>query len=331
MSNNCKLKNRALGAAANCKKILKDLKIRKYLVSVGALCVALTGAVIISADRSDEAALTASLVNENVSVSYALRSPIPPKKYDVKIDVDGKTLGVKCAGTVADALKAADVDVFDDDLINIGFNEPLNNETRIVINRVDIVEEVKVKTIDYATKYREDDGFMVGYTETVVDGEEGEVETTLRHVYIDGELVSSDVIDEDITAPVDEVIVVGTCEPKSTIQPPDDLALDADGVPLEYSGTVTGKATAYTAKPGALTASGREARVGHVAVDPDLIPYGTELYIASNDGSKDYGYAIAADTGGAMLSGRVLVDLYMDTYDECCQWGLRDVTIYILG
>ena len=56
---------------------------------------------------------------------------------------------------------------------------------------------------------------------------------------------------------------------------------------------------------------GRYLSEGYVAVDPDIIPYGSKLYIMTKDGSWDYGYAIAADTGGAMLSGRVLVDQYM--------------------
>ena len=34
-------------------------------------------------------------------------------------------------------------------------------------------------------------------------------------------------------------------------------------------------------------------------------------------GSVVYGYAIASDTGGALMSGRLLVDLYYNTLGEC--------------
>ena len=340
MSNNAKNRYGLNAAAANCRKVLKNLKIRTAAVSAGALSVSTVALCAAVFAGQQEVPLTASpaILAESVS---AVVSEMPPKKYDVEINVDGKTIPVNCSGTVADALNAADVEVFDDDLINIGFNEPLGEGTEIVINRVDIVEEVQVEVIEYATKYREDDGYMVGYSETVVDGEEGEVETTFRHVYIDGELVSSDVIDEDITEPVDEVILVGTKEepvvvydsavPTGETPNSGSVELDANGVPVNYSDVLTGEATAYTAYAGALTSTGRTAGVGLVAVDPDVIPYGSELYIISADGTRTYGYAVAADTGGALQSGRVLVDLYMNTESECYSWGRRDVNVYILN
>lgn len=53
-----------------------------------------------------------------------------------------------------------------------------------------------------------------------------------------------------------------------------------------------------------------------MAVDPDVIPYGTLLYITSTDGSFVYGYAVATDTGIAVQDGRILVDLFYETYAE---------------
>ena len=61
-----------------------------------------------------------------------------------------------------------------------------------------------------------------------------------------------------------------------------------------------------------------------------MIPYGTKLFICSEDGKTVYGYATAADTGGAMLSGRILVDLYYDTVAECYQFGVRNMRVYVL-
>lgn len=336
MSNKCKSSRMIKEAAENCKKVLKNFRIAGVNIAGVVAVTALSAAVgVVLGVR--EVPLTAELVTSENTV-YAVKTQMPPKEYDVEINVDGKTIGVRCAGTVKDALGTAGVTVFDDDLINIGFSEPLNENTEIVVNRVDIVEEVQVEVLEYSTKYREDDSFTIGYSETIVDGEEGEVETTLRHVYIDGELISSSVIDEDITEPVDEIVVVGTKEYNpiddfsiSQIGAPLDLVLDSNGVPLDYSQVFTGKSCAYSAKPGALTASGRKAEVGVVAVDPSIIPYGTELYIATTDGSAVYGYAIAGDTGTALLNGSILVDLFMESYDASCNWGARQVNVYILN
>lgn len=89
-------------------------------------------------------------------------------------------------------------------------------------------------------------------------------------------------------------------------------------------------ATAYSAKSGAKTASGRYAILGHVAVNPTVIPYGTRLYIENADGNYAYGYAIAADTGTALLDGRVDVDLFFESNDDCKRFGKQTVNIYIL-
>lgn len=335
MSNN-NMEHRDKNTAADCKKVLKIKN--KAITAAAAICTAAFAAAAgFALVGNNDMPLTADIFSAKDTAS-AVKTQLPPKEYDVSINVDGKNIVVKAAGNVKDALDAADVDVYDDDLINIGLSEPLNPYTNIVINRVDIVEEVQVEVLEYATKYREDDSYTIGYSETIVDGEEGEMETTLRHTYVDGELVSSSVIDTDITEPVDEVVVVGTKEYNpiddvsiSQIPAPLDLAFDDNGVPLDYSQVFTGKATAYSARPGARTASGRLAQVGTVAVDPSLIPYGSELYIVSTDGSTIYGYAIAADTGTALIDGSVLVDVFMESYDASCQWGAKEVNVYVLN
>ncbi len=115
----------------------------------------------------------------------------------------------------------------------------------------------------------------------------------------------------------------------SKFKVPDWLRLDENGIPLEYDKAIEGESCAYTAEPDALMSTGKEVFQGYVAVDPDIIPYGSELYIIAEDGEV-YGYAIAADTGYSVREGHIIVDLFMDEYDDCIQWGRKDVTVYIL-
>ena len=110
---------------------------------------------------------------------------------------------------------------------------------------------------------------------------------------------------------------------------PEWLELDENGVPTQYTEAITGKSCAYTAEPDALMSTGKPVFQGYVAVDPDIIPYGSELYIIAEDGEV-YGYAIAADTGYSVRKGHIIVDLFMDEYDDCIQWGAKNVTIYVL-
>lgn len=93
----------------------------------------------------------------------------------------------------------------------------------------------------------------------------------------------------------------------------------------DYADVLTMEATAYLPTDGdgyGITATGIPATYGVAAVDPYVIPLGTRLYIPG------YGEAIAADTGGAIIGYRI--DLCMESYDECMEFGRRNVTVYIL-
>ena len=100
---------------------------------------------------------------------------------------------------------------------------------------------------------------------------------------------------------------------------------------LSFSKTMTMRATAYTTGDpgvGTITASGTTVRLGTVGVDRSQLPFGTKMYIVSNDGLYTYGFSIAEDTGSAIRKNRI--DLYYYTYEECIQFGVRDCTVYIL-
>lgn len=82
------------------------------------------------------------------------------------------------------------------------------------------------------------------------------------------------------------------------------------------------KATAYANDP--ITYTGTKPQVMKtIAVDPSVIPLGSKVYIPEFD--KVF---IAEDTGGKIKGNRI--DIYMQDYDTCMQWGIRDITIYIL-
>jgi N-acetylmuramoyl-L-alanine amidase len=88
-------------------------------------------------------------------------------------------------------------------------------------------------------------------------------------------------------------------------------------------------ATAYTAhcegcigitKTGVDLIENPDARV--IAVDPDVIPLGSKVYI------EGYGYARAEDTGGAIKGNRI--DIYMQHKEDALNYGVRDVKVKII-
>ena len=66
------------------------------------------------------------------------------------------------------------------------------------------------------------------------------------------------------------------------------------------------------------TASGDPVQPETVAVDPNIIPLGTEMWI------EGYGRAIARDTGGDIVGYRL--DIWLESCDACIQYG-RQMTL----
>ncbi len=99
-----------------------------------------------------------------------------------------------------------------------------------------------------------------------------------------------------------------------------------NGWNLEGGKVLTVNSTAYNpdaglSNPSFKTATGRPARHGMVAVDPRVIPMNSLLYI------ENYGWAVAADTGGAIKGMKV--DVCLDSRQEAMQWGRRKIKIIV--
>ena len=72
-----------------------------------------------------------------------------------------------------------------------------------------------------------------------------------------------------------------------------------------------------------ITATGKEIKKGMVAVDPKIIPLGTQVEI------KDIGLFIAEDTGGKIKGNRI--DIYFETKEEAKDFGRQVIWVRMLG
>ena len=77
---------------------------------------------------------------------------------------------------------------------------------------------------------------------------------------------------------------------------------------------------------GTRTATGTTVHRGVVAVDKRVFRLGSALCVDVKSNAFQYGMAYAEDTG---MRGEKL-DLYMDSYEECIQFGVRKATVYVL-
>lgn len=267
---------------------------------------------------------------ENQSVTPSLNTVITGdmniyvyNSKNIKLTTNGTEMTVKAPeGTVENALNILGYEITDDDILNVDKNAQIEDDMKITLKKVTYVDEKSTKKISYKTVEKDSDDIMTGESEVSQKGVDGEKEVTKRCKYIDGKYDSTKVIDEKVTKePVDKIVLNGTKRGTTT---------DTSGAPVSYSYMVSGSGTAYTAAPGALTATGVPVYEGGVAVNPAIIPYGSKLYIEAADGSHVYGYATAVDTGGALMDGSAIVDLFYFNYDDCVSFGRRDVNVYVL-
>lgn len=194
------------------------------------------------------------------------------------------------------------------------------------------IEDAAVPAADYdeASETEDDVSEDAGAEEnTKEEAAEAEIEALSESDDDDLDSIPEDITLDDADEEEEEITTGPQEDAISLLELPEWLSFDENGVPTEYLTVHTGKACAYTAAPDALMSTGKEVFQGYVAVDPDIIPYGSELYIVAEDGEV-YGYAIAADTGYSVRKGHIIVDLFMNEYDDCIQWGNKPVNVYVL-
>lgn len=255
------------------------------------------------------------------------------RAFDVYIKCDGETTPLRMTGgTVAIALEKAGVELNPTDEINYPLYQQVCQGQQISVDRITYRTTVKTEKIPYQIEKKNTSLLKEGRTKVAVKGQEGIKTYTYEEKLVNGQVVQTKLVSEAITkAPVNESRLVGSghVEAFSPLKPSKEIILDSKGFPVNYKKVLKGKATAYSGV-GEPTSTGVKTRVGYVAVDPKVIPYGSELYIISPDGKIVYGYAVAADTGGAMRSGRILVDVFFNTKEECRAFGVRNILVYIL-
>lgn len=255
------------------------------------------------------------------------------RAYTVEVTADGQTQQVITNGaTAAQLLDQLGITYDENDRLTPAADEVVTEGSSLTLQRVEYVdytEDVVVPSeqqeIPTSLLYRSQDETLV-----VQEGTDGLDTVTWRDVYIDGQWAEKQELERVTQVGMVPTIlkVYGDQVPVSQFVGPEVV----DGVPSEgVTETYTSqRSTGYSASATAKGASGRRLTYGTVAVEPSVIPYGTLLYITSDDGRFVYGYAYAADTGTAMMTGHAFIDLYYETYDESVENAVIPVTVYVI-
>ena len=76
-----------------------------------------------------------------------------------------------------------------------------------------------------------------------------------------------------------------------------------------------------------ITASGARATAWYTVAAGSGYKMGTIIYIPYFENYPNQGWFVVQDRGGAISNLRL--DIYMDTYNECIQFGRRNLTCYV--
>jgi len=235
--------------------------------------------------------------------------------------------------TVGDLMKTLDDVVSADYVLQGDINKNTELTKNMVIDLTSITEKkiTKKETIAYDTEIRENPDLEEGKENVLQEGENGELSIITKENYSGAELISSEVVEELVTKEAKNKIIERGTKKKEIPIPVVELKKEKQPASVTAS-TVTNNstslnvvATGYTpGDPGCtgITYTGTKASRGTIAVDPKVIPFGTKLYIPG------YGYGVAADTGGAIKGNKI--DLCYESRTEALNWGIKNITVYIV-
>jgi len=188
------------------------------------------------------------------------------------------------------------------------------------------IEAVDIE-IPYETKYVESDKLLPGETKIQEKGQKGILHQVVKTFKVGGLIEDQQVQSSlELKSPKTEVILQNSKPiPKKKVMiqnsaPVEGKVLESPKMNIRV--TLNVDSTAYTFT-GNKTATGVQPSQGMIAVDPKVIPLGSRVYV------EGYGYAIAADTGGAIRGNRI--DVFFPTLRQCINWGRKSIHIYIIN
>jgi 3D (Asp-Asp-Asp) domain-containing protein len=271
--------------------------------------------------RSPEDALSvdpASPLTDGETIVY--RAAVP-----VTVVVDGTPHTIRTpAANVAELLKQQAVAYDKHDSIAPAPSAALENDAVVVVRHVDSWTETVRKKLAAKVVKRWAFTLPAGSVRVLDAGRPGiaEVEYAVTRTPDRRTLHRTKLVARILRAPKARIVAEGIGEYTALSQL---ASRGIEGTLRLASSALTMVATAYTAGCAGcsgITASGRPAGHGVVAVDPSVIPLGTHMYIPG------YGHAVAGDTGGAIRGRRI--DLGFNSNAQAYQFGRRPVTVYLI-
>ena len=308
-------------------KLIKKEAFRKVL-ALPIICAALliTGAAALIAllSRSSPAAPEIFALERRTYDAYNIAFEFIEYEFPLAISVGNNEVEVITSQTtVGELLDESGIVLGEHDSVNLPLDHVVSDEDEIEITRVNYKTITKERTLPYGKKTIDSQNIPRGTTSLESAGENGKAVDTYEQRFENGAVIDEVLIStKTLQPPVDEVYKKGV---GGTFTAP-------DGKTYKYSYYLDVSATAYGdvsegKNPNwhGITAIGVPCRPGIIGVDPNTIPFRSNVYVTGNYG--DFGVCYAADTGN--ITGNY-IDIYMEKYADMVNFGRRKMRAYIL-
>lgn len=272
---------------------------------------------IVVGDRDYVAPALDVPLSDRLTVVYRPAVPVSIFNSHQRLDV------VSNAETVAALLDEQNVRIGPHDVVEPALQEQVPANGTVRVTHIVSWSKTEKRKIGEQVVRRLDFSLSPGTTRVLAKGSPGEREVMVRFTQRDDQTVSKAIVSSYVVRkPRPRIIAEGVGEYAAFQE------FERGGI--EHTSYVAANAlamvaTAYTASCigcSGITASGRPAGHGIVAVDPGVIALGTRLYIPG------YGFAVAGDTGGAIRGRRI--DLGFNSVRDAMLFGRREVVVYRL-
>ncbi|MGM0843222.1 MAG: ubiquitin-like domain-containing protein [Bacillota bacterium] len=254
--------------------------------------------------------------------------------FSLKLVNGGKEQKVwSTSTTVADFLKQQGITLKDADRVEPSLDKVVKANDVVNVVRVEKVTDVVEETKDFTVISKKDSDLSKGKEKVVQEGKNGLVEKKFEVVKENGKEISRKLVSEKVVKESqDKIINVGTKVLVAQVSRGSSSSNSSATTSAAPSGgrEFYVSSTAYTASCNGCsgyTATGLNLKsnpnVKVIAVDPSVIPLGTKVYV------EGYGYAVAADTGGAIKGNKI--DVFFPSKSDAYRWGRKTIKVKILN
>ena len=252
---------------------------------------------------------------ENEVVPNAEVAYLTDNRYSVKFTFyeSPETICTTTETTVGSLMERLGITVGENNRCSMTSEDTLVTDSIVDIQTVTYDTVSSEEAIPYETEYVDVRTIPKGTTKLNKEGKKGVKTYTYKITLVNGVEESRELVSETVTTkPVTRIMYRGV-----------GGTITSQGKTYKYSYYIDVKATVYNIV--GTTASGLPTSTSVMAVDPKVIPLGTKCVVTG--GSGDYGYRIAADTGGNIKGNKIDLWYPAGTFNG---FGWRSTRVYIL-